>query len=319
MVEQIIFDMVSDCEPLPISTKAMKRTSGWFKRWQPRYLSLADRRLTYKRFEEDDTGSRVLDFDLISVDLKYQDNTVEILPLRGKRSFSFKFSSNDEASQWVSLLKSHIESSKGQIRELPHFIKQKHYWRHNYVSETEFIRQANTGDILLFRGCNSLAKVQRAFTRSKYDHVALVMRYSTGQLAFFEAIQGEGVTIVRWDEFKQNNWQKLYSRIAYRQLSTDRSQKVLQDLQDFIDRVNGRHYRVSIAKLCGSRPSQIASNEANYFCSELTGVCLQVMGCLPSDLRAGQFLPGDFSIKRKLPFINGASLGPELFIDFDID
>mmetsp|Transcript_19306 Transcript_19306/g.35560 ORF Transcript_19306/g.35560 Transcript_19306/m.35560 type:complete len:322 (-) Transcript_19306:5435-6400(-) len=317
MVDSITFDLSSDCEPLAISTIAFKRTSGWIKRWQPRLLTLADRKLTYRRSQNDQP--RILDFDFITAKVNYLDNIVEIQPLLGRRSFVFKFKNHKTAGEWAACLKSHIEISRGKMRELPHFVKQKNYWRYSYVSELDFLRLANTGDIILFRGCNSLAKLQRAFTRSEYDHVAMIMRFYTGEVAFFEAIQGEGVTMVKWEEFKQHNWHKLYSRIAYRQLSIDRSEATLQKLQDFIDRVIGLRYKLTIAKLCGSRPSRLASREVNYFCSELMAASFQEMGLLPDTLKPGQYLPGDFSAKRQLPLINGAQLGPELLIDLEQD
>lgn len=65
------------------------------------------------------------------------------------------------------------------------------YWREDLITEAEFMKTAETGDILLFRSFNhsktvsilSLmrrtqnlpAKLQRSFTGSKYDHVGMVM------------------------------------------------------------------------------------------------------------------------------------------------
>jgi hypothetical protein len=197
-------------------------------------------------------------------------------------------------------------------------VEHKNYWKHTYVSEAEFTRNANTGDIILFQGSTGLAKLQRVFTRSKYDHVALTVRNASDELCFFEAMQGEGVNVVRWNDFKINKWYALYTQISYRRLSAERNEPILQQLQDFIDRVHGRRYKLSIGKLCGSKRPLPATNENDYFCSELTGVCLQVMGYLSNDIVTSRLLPGDFSVKRKLPLINGAELGPELLIDFRI-
>lgn len=46
---------------------------------------------------------------------------------------------------------------------------------------------ADTGDILLFKGREAGAAVQRAFTNSNYNHVAVILRSSEGTLKFIEA------------------------------------------------------------------------------------------------------------------------------------
>lgn len=55
---------------------------------------------------------------------------------------------------------------------------------------------SDTGDILLFRGCTLSAKLQRSFTRSEYDHVALLLRYSNGSIYVFESTGQEVLPIL---------------------------------------------------------------------------------------------------------------------------
>mmetsp|Transcript_6991 Transcript_6991/g.12842 ORF Transcript_6991/g.12842 Transcript_6991/m.12842 type:complete len:324 (-) Transcript_6991:783-1754(-) len=317
--DQISFSLSSE-EALPAkATRVLKRTTGLIKRWQPRYLELADRKLTYRRNLNVDADLRTIDFELLTVKVTVTADTLVVAPLKSKRSFIFKFDTKEEAGEWRKTIMTHIQNSRGSLRELPHFVRIRNYWRHAYISEHNFLKLASTGDILLFKGSARLAKMQRVFTRSKYDHVALLMRYASGDLAFFEAIQHEGVTIVSWDDFKMNNWQTLYSVMSFRQLAAHRSDDLLIRLQEFIDRVKGRRYKVSMSKLCGLGRRRNPTNEQDYFCSELVAVCLQIMGFLPEGETPGRYLPGDFSAKKVLPLINGARLGPELRIDFQIE
>ena len=44
------------------------------------------------------------------------------------------------------------------------------------LSEKQFRNMANTGDIILFRGLNFGARVQRTLTGSDFDHVALILK-----------------------------------------------------------------------------------------------------------------------------------------------
>ena len=54
------------------------------------------------------------------------------------------------------------------------------------ITEENFRGKVDTLDLLLFRGLHAGAKVQRFFTRSEYDHVAIFLR-SGEDLYFLEA------------------------------------------------------------------------------------------------------------------------------------
>lgn len=43
--------------------------------------------------------------------------------------------------------------------------------------EEDFLNIAETGDILLFSTDNFAAKMQRGLTRSKFDHVGLIVKF----------------------------------------------------------------------------------------------------------------------------------------------
>ena len=53
-----------------------------------------------------------------------------------------------------------------------------------------------------------------------------------------------------------------------------------------------------------------------YSCSELMAACYYYAGIITDLLEAKNYLPGHFSKKGSLPFINGFSLGQEYIIDF---
>lgn len=318
-VDQISLSFSSDGALTPKTAQVLKRSTGIFKRWQLRFLELSDKKLTYRSKQNEYKDLRILDFDQLTVRLSNSADIIEIAPIRSKRTFSFKFSCKEESDDWFAVLRTHILNSQGNIKELPYISQIPNYWRHIYLTEFDFKRYASTGDILLFKGNSHLAKVQRFFTRSKYDHVAMLMRYASGELGFLEAIQNDGVQVISWDDFKTNNWHNLYSVMSFRQLTANRSESMLQRLQQFIERVKGRRYRLTLSKLCGTRRRRNPTNERDYFCSELIAVCMQVMGLLPGRENPDRYLPGDFSTKRVLPLLDGAQLGPEMRLDFHTD
>jgi hypothetical protein len=52
-----------------------------------------------------------------------------------------------------------------------------------FIIEDEFVKNCNSGDVLLFKDNHTMAKIQRAITFSEYgtkqpnpDHVALVLK-----------------------------------------------------------------------------------------------------------------------------------------------
>lgn len=72
------------------------------------------------------------------------------------------------------------------------------FWKINHITNDELINTAQTGDILLFTGMQLKASLIRGLTGSKYDHVAMLIKYqNTGELVLFESLQGKGVC--RWD------------------------------------------------------------------------------------------------------------------------
>lgn len=44
------------------------------------------------------------------------------------------------------------------------------------ITEIKYLSEVSTGDILLFNTNNFGAKIQRYFAKSKYDHIAMVLK-----------------------------------------------------------------------------------------------------------------------------------------------
>jgi len=56
------------------------------------------------------------------------------------------------------------------------------------ITRDNFERRCETGDILLFTGKRMVDGIQRVFTGSRFDHVAIIMRNTQGNIELFEAI-----------------------------------------------------------------------------------------------------------------------------------
>jgi Permuted papain-like amidase enzyme, YaeF/YiiX, C92 family len=84
---------------------------------------------------------------------------------------------------------------------------------------------AQTGDLLLFESKGLPSKMQRVLTRSKYDHVAMIVRASDQKIVVFESLRETGVSTCTWERFLTKKWYTNYQSIAYRPLKCNRDAK----------------------------------------------------------------------------------------------
>ena len=73
------------------------------------------------------------------------------------------------------------------------------------IDEKEFLRTADTGDILLFRGRHAGGKLTRKWTHGHVDHAAFIVKLkkTVGNSIFMlESVMVRGVAFTSWDTFK---------------------------------------------------------------------------------------------------------------------
>mmetsp|Transcript_33274 Transcript_33274/g.58381 ORF Transcript_33274/g.58381 Transcript_33274/m.58381 type:complete len:331 (-) Transcript_33274:310-1302(-) len=288
--------------------------------WQRRFFVLKDKKLYYYAHDQAQKPKGIINFDLVTVNLVTEETDrgprILLCPLDCKRRFKLKAQTADDHADWVSVLYEHITFSEGNRMPIPSVIG-KCWWRFDRISVKQFESTAVTGDLLLFRSFNIAARVQRLFTRATYDHVAMILRYTDGELGLLEATQDYGVNIVMWDHFLLNNWQCLYSRLVLRHLETERSDEFVENLEKFISSNRNKAYGLNPIKLL-NRTIITPGEESTFFCSQLVASAYMHLNLMSTDKPANMFWPGDFSSDKKLPMVNGAFLGEELCIDFSI-
>ena len=64
--------------------------------------------------------------------------------------------------------------------------------------------------------------------------MALLLRYSSGNIVLFEATGETGVILTNWHDFLTYNWYEQYEKIVYRKLHFERPSELLMDLELFI-------------------------------------------------------------------------------------
>ena len=231
---------------------------------------------------------------------------------------NIRSSSSSDLQEWASVLSQSIFCSKGKLNRLVSLGNKGKFWKYERISCNEFKEKVETGDILLFRSQNFGSKIARGVIGSKYDHVALLIKFISGKIGLLEATNQEGVSILMWDEFVANDWHKLSSRLIHRQLLVERTDEMLLKLEEFVKKVDGKKFRISPIKLLQRSSNDMPGEENTFFCSELVASSYKSMGLLSSEIPASNYWPGDFSIDKNLNLI-GAKLGRERVIDFELE
>ncbi len=79
-----------------------------------------------------------------------------------------------------------------------------------------------------------LNSVQRLVTRSRFDHVGVLVRDYAGTLFILEATQSNGVNTFNWTNYVEQKQYKEIERIVYRHMKYDRSGEATHKLGEFL-------------------------------------------------------------------------------------
>mmetsp|Transcript_42433 Transcript_42433/g.31085 ORF Transcript_42433/g.31085 Transcript_42433/m.31085 type:complete len:104 (+) Transcript_42433:272-583(+) len=86
-------------------------------------------------------------------------------------------------------------------------------------------------------------------TKSQFDHIAVIIRYSNQNIAFIESAHPNGVELVDWDHFKFEGYHKNYDKIVYRKLTMERSYEKMRKLEHFIKVALNKKYKCNPSKI----------------------------------------------------------------------
>ena len=299
-----------------------KKSPSLVKGWQKRYFVLSDKKLFYYKNEKRNKLLGVINFDQVAVEvqLKPQENPTQvvIIPMRHKRKFKLKSKTPEDLQTWKAALQETVNISEGRKNKSVHYSISSKFWRHESISDKDFRMRVTTGDIVLFRSKNLTAKLMRGLTRSQYDHVALALRYESGDIALLEATNNEGVNIVYWEDFYFNDWFREYDRIVFRHLEVHRTDQMVAELENFLEATLGKKYGISAKKIFSRFRNSEDDTEEKFFCSELVAAAYRQIGVLAESIAPSTIWPGDFSgTSTKLHLVK-ARLCPEQVIDINL-
>lgn len=301
--------------------------------WQKRYFVLFEHKLKYwknlNEFMHRKHPKGILDFTKAQVEVigNPKNNNIDLRILGCDRVFHLKSSQHEVFKSWEEALKTttqkynemqnEMNNKRGKIISEIEFAVD--FWRFDMIDEHDFLQQADTGDILLFRGSHLGAKITRKWTHGHVDHAAMIVKLKRtmgNSIFMLESVMVRGVSFASWDMFKKNN--DIYEEVYYRKLNCKRDEEFYQKFEDFIEQVQGNEYGLQISKFIFSnnmkRSQSIIGQDLEkrqFFCSELIVKCYKELGIMkPIDRASSTFAPSDLTITAKDPLImnNGYEL-----------
>ena len=230
----------------------------------------------------------------------------------------------------LTILQSSIINSRGYHYNILGVSFLKDFYTNYYMRVAQFEYKAKTGDLLLFRGFDCPSKIQRCYSKNKYDHVALMCK-KNGILYAYEATSKDGCKRRQWIQFKAFFWNLLYEKMVYRELiikvdNEDIKDNIIKELnnkvEEYVKLTQGKKYKMYIwSIICGtkkkeSQKNNLWNNKHGFICSSLVmGAYLQ-MGLCQYKKNVNEILPGYFSQEGELELNPEFELGPEVILDF---
>lgn len=299
--------------------------------WNPKYCVLNKRVFNWFKLGHLNSFQGSFNFDLMSCQLKIEGDPLtstefHLIPIEFNKIFKFRAQTNEEMQAWYVALEYAIETSAGYKQKLLKIYEEPKFWKFERMVIKQFLKTVDSGDILLFTSKMGPSGVQRMFTGSRYDHVAMFLISNppggSREIFVFEATSNEGVGLCRFEAFIQNNWHEFFERLVYRKLLYKRVPEFYSKLQKFLDHAYGKTYKVSAEKLL-KKESLVLDGEdfkdRTFFCSELVAAAYKRLGLLPKDRSSTQYWPGSFSMEEDLNLLDGAALSQEYLLDFSPD
>jgi hypothetical protein len=277
-----------------------------------------------------------LNFNLITCNLTVDKKNLKFyITVLSLENFVFEFKLKNNDINLFDIITTNIliniKNSRGYIKNLFEISLRKDFYTQYFMKVGEFEYYARTGDILLFRGFECSAKIQRFYTKSVYDHVAILFR-KDGILNVYEATAKDGCKSRPWKDFIKYLWFLLYDKMVYRKLminidDENEKEKIRINTEKKFDTFlkqtdNFNKYSLKFCTiLCGSEITEVQKKnewkkKKGFSCSSLIAAAYLSMDILKHTKNINEILPGNFSYDQQINLKYPFELGPEIIIDF---
>ena len=191
----------------------------------------------------------------------------------------------------------------------------------------------DSGDIFLFHGPGLESEIIEEIDGTAFSHVAMGVRlpghdqpllWSSDEISTLrdQIDHGERSGVHLLDArsvfelcMKRKNGKGKHYRFAWRRLHTQRNQKFVNALENFMQDLDGRAFPSlkQMALHFAEGKMDICTNTRTFYCSELAADTYVHLDLLPADTLINSLSPGDFSSSSRLPLQDNASLDDEVW------
>jgi len=183
----------------------------------------------------------------------------------------------------------------------------------------------DTGDILLYSGNGPISTTIKAFTRSFWSHVGMVVRTDSDILLVYQSttltkvqdyIDGVGKRGVQVNLLSESV-SGYNGKVAVRHLLGERTKSMFDNLASFRAEMKNKPYEESERELIRSAYDGPGGHNtedlSSLFCSELVAEAYQRMGLLSESKSSNEYVPADFNSELDLTI--GYSLSDSVLIN----
>lgn len=204
------------------------------------------------------------------------------------------------------------ENASGSVYLMLHYNAEKSILEELGMPSRALPRRLNTGDIILFDTDKLLNYGTKLLTRSRWDHVGMVM-ILCNTLMLLEATSAGGVGLYTLDQRLESYLDSC--TLGTRRLVALRDRSRYKKLYSFVHQVKGKPYEKNIFELLkavvynpisgggshvGSSSKKSEPQMKAMFCSQLIAYAFQSMELMDASMLATGFAPGDFAKDVKL-------------------
>jgi hypothetical protein len=226
---------------------------------------------------------------------------------------------------WIDEIHVHLISSEGS-RFFKSAKKFEKPWRTDAISEKQFLEEADTGDILLFKGKSLSSSFIRTVTGGQFDHIAMVLKFDSdpNEVFLIDATGNNGVSLNRWNFIRDFvGPDECFTNAVYRHVEVDRTNKMMDALELFLKEAVGRKYGLGGNKLLRRKTivgkkmgdCQLIDEERTFFCSELIAKAFKVLGLIENDnTSCSSYMPSHFAAlnDKNIKWTSGTKMHQEM-------
>jgi len=128
------------------------------------------------------------------------------------------------------------------------------------------------------------------------------------EIFFVEAVGNLGVVLNRWSFLRKHvGTNKFYKRVIFRHVDCKRDDKMLNNLEKFLDEAIGLRYKFKFdimrTETISEKPdfgckNELISETRTFFCSELVAKAFKILGIIENDITpCSKFFPCHFGVK----------------------